>query len=179
MRELHRRNSRHATTFCLALLVVLSACHPPMPKVAVEGDPGAIDALAGQWEGSYESEKNGREGTIQFSLAAAGDTARGEVLMMPAWSSEPYQGSARGEPRERRPVREPTVLTIRFVRAQQGQVLGTLDPYIDPDCDCRVTTNFIGSVDGDEARGVFAIRGMKSWLAYGEWRARRVRTATP
>ena len=98
--------------------------------------------------------------------------------MMPNLSREPYQGSARGEPRERRPVREPSVLTIRFVRAQHDQVLGTLDTYIDPDCDCRVTTNFIGSVDGDEARGVFAIRGMKSWLAYGEWRARRVPAAT-
>jgi hypothetical protein len=169
------RGKRHLPPLFLALLAGVVACNPPMPKVSVEGEPEAIDALAGRWEGSYESEKNGREGTIQFDLTAEGDTARGEVLMMPAWSSEPYQGSARGEPRERRPVREPAILSIRFVRAQQGQVLGTLDPYIDPDCGCRVTTNFIGSVDGDEARGVFAIRGMQSWLAYGEWRARRVR----
>jgi hypothetical protein len=159
----------------LALLATLTpACHSRMPAVAVEAKPDALQGMVGRWEGTYESEGNGREGTVQFELSAAGDTARGEVTMLPAWTSEPYQGSSRGEPRDRRPVREPTILPIRFVRIEQGQVLGTLDPYIDPDCGCRVTTNFIGSVDGDEARGVFAIRGMKTWLAYGEWRARRV-----
>lgn len=172
--------STHLDRWSLVLLAGLTAaCHSPMPVVSVEAEPDLLQEMVGRWEGTYESEENGREGTVQFELTATGDTARGEVLMMPAWTSEQYQGSARGEPRDRRPVREPVRLPIRFVRIQQGQVLGTLDPYIDPDCDCKVTTNFIGSVDGDDARGVFAIRGMKTWLAMGEWRAQRVRRPEP
>lgn len=154
---------------------LLAGCHSAMPTVTVQGDPESIATLAGRWEGTYESEKTGREGTLQFELTRAGDSARGEILMMPAWTDEPYQGSQRGEPRERRPVRTPTLIPITFVKIEDGQVLGQLDPYIDPDCDCRVTTSFIGSVDGDQVRGIFAIRGMKTWLAYGEWRAERVK----
>lgn len=160
-----------------AILVVLAvtACHSAMPTVTVQGEVDDVRAMAGQWEGSYESEQNGREGTIQFELTAAGDTARGEILMLPVVRDDyQYQGSARGEQNDTRPIRTPSLLPIKFVRFRPEQVLGTLDPYIDPDCDCQVTTSFIGSVDGNEARGVFAIRGRGNWLAYGEWRAHRV-----
>jgi hypothetical protein len=146
-----------------------------MPTVTVQGEQDDVRAMAGRWEGTYESEQNGREGTIQFELTAAGDTARGEILMRPV-DQDPYQyqGSARAEQNDLRPLQAPTLLPIKFVRFRPEQVLGTLDPYIDPDCNCQVTTSFIGSVDGNEARGVFAIRGKKTWLAYGEWRAHRV-----
>lgn len=162
------------------ILVALLGCHSAMPTVAVQGERDDVRAMAGMWEGSYESEQNGREGTIQFELRAAGDTARGEVLMLPAAQADyQYQGSApRGQQNDARPVRTPALLPIKFVRFRPEQVLGTLDPYTDPDCNCEVTTSFIGSIDGNEARGVFAIRGRGTWLAYGEWRAHRVRTAT-
>jgi hypothetical protein len=176
--QMVQRAARHL--FLAGLGSFLVACHPPMPAVTVQGDPGWIAALTGRWEGTYESEKTGREGTLQFELSRLGDTARGEIMMMPAWSDEPYQGSNRGEPRARPPVRTPTLIPIKFVKIEEGQVLGQLDPYIDPDCKCRVTTSFIGSIDGDDVRGIFAIRGMKTWLAYGEWRAHRVApTSTP
>lgn len=166
-------------TVLIALLaLLLLGCSPPMPRVAVEGDPGWIAALAGRWEGTYESETTGREGVLAFELSAAGDTARGEILMMPAWTDEPFQGSNRGEPREPRTVRPPKPLQIHFVRIEEGQVLGRLDPYTDPNCRCEVRTSFIGSIDGDEIRGIFAIRGLKTWLAFGEWRAHRVRSAS-
>lgn len=177
---LHPTRRRTGQLMGFLILSLAAACHSAMPTIDVEAEAGVAPTMAGRWEGSYESEQNGREGTIQFELAAKGDTARGEVLMMPAWSSEPYQGSARGQPQDRPPVRMPTLLPIHFVRIQWGQVLGTLDPYNDPTCDCQVTTNFIGSVDDDEAHGIFAIRGAKTWLAYGEWRAHRVRNfSTP
>jgi hypothetical protein len=169
-------NRNHWGLILLAALIV--ACQPTMPVVAVKVEPGVLGGMAGSWEGSYESEANGREGTVRFELTAMGDTARGEVMMLPAWTTEPYQGSARGEPRDQRLPREPVLLQINFVEINEGQVLGTLTPYIDPDCDCRVTTNFIGSIDGDHVRGIFAIRGMNSWLAYGEWRAHRVHHTT-
>ncbi|HWA14908.1 MAG TPA: hypothetical protein VG817_00645 [Gemmatimonadales bacterium] len=160
------------------LCTLLVACHQAMPTVTVQGDPGWIAAMVGRWEGTYESEKTGREGTLQFELAGVGDTARGEILMLPAWSDEPFQGSNRGEPREPRPLRSPTVIPIRFVKIEGGQVLGQLDPYLDPDCRCKVTTSFIGSVDGEDVQGIFAIRGMSAWLAFGEWRAHRVKRGT-
>lgn len=171
-----RRRCRTGPALITAL-ALLMGCSSKMPTVTVEGDPGWIVAMAGRWEGTYESEQTGREGTLQFELSGVGDTARGEILMMPAWTDEPYQGSSRGEPRERHPLRTPTVLPIRFVKIDEGQVLGRLDPYFDPDCNCQVTTSFIGSIDEEQVRGIFAIRGMKSWLAFGEWRAHRVSKA--
>lgn len=166
---------------CRGIVVLLAglsgACHSTMPVVAVKAEPGMLTQMSGAWEGSYESEANGREGTIRFELTADGDTARGEVMMLPA-AMEPYQGSAPGATHETRPLREPVLLQINFVEMDEGQILGTLAPYIDPDCDCRVTTNFIGSIDGDSVRGIFAIRGMNTWLAYGEWRAHRVHRTT-
>lgn len=158
---------------------LVAACHTPMPTVAVEAQPDAIKEMAGRWEGTYESEENGRNGTMAFDLAAGGDTARGEVLMMPAWTGLSYQGSARGEPSQQRPVRPAVALPIRFVRIEHGQVLGTLDRYTDPDCGSEVSTTFIGSVKGDEAHGSFSIRGTKPCLASGKWRAHRVQPAAP
>jgi hypothetical protein len=35
-------------------------------------------------------------------------------------------------------------LTIRFVAVEGGEVTGELDPYRDPDCDCRAYTRFRG-----------------------------------
>jgi hypothetical protein len=171
------RTGRILTGLWLAV-GLFAGCHSTLPTVAVEAAPDAMQSLVGHWEGTYGSEENGREGRIQFDLAAQGDTARGEVLMLPSWTEEQYQGSSRGEPRPSRPMAAPVPLTIHFVRIEHGQILGTLDPYTDPDCDCTVTTNFIGTIDGNEVRGVFAIRGPRQWQVLGEWRAQRTRKQT-
>jgi hypothetical protein len=46
------------------------------------------------------------------------------------------------------------VLTVHFVRSEGRRVIGVLDPYIDPDCACRMTTTFEGAfTDGHTVEG--------------------------
>ena len=50
-----------------------------------------------------------------------------------------------------------TVLKIHFIRKEGGNLSGTLDPYNDPDCDCRVTTTFQGTFrDARTIEGTFS-----------------------
>ena len=163
------------TTRLLALAALLAGgcgtVHPPVP-VATEGGVGT--SLAGVWEGTYESRDTGRVGTLTFALSAAGDSAVGEVVMVPRgmpvvvhqedgrWR---WEGVARSE-----------VLTIRFVRLRPGAVVGELDPYRDPDCGCELRTTFRGTVEGDTALGTFASAASHaSHDAEGTWHAVRRR----
>ena len=95
------------------------------------GASADISALTGEWAGDYSSTESGRSGSITFTLRAAGDSAFGDVIMIPAaWGRPlmPYRQQIAGGGQ----APETTVLTIRFVRVQQGYASGTLDPYADP-----------------------------------------------
>jgi hypothetical protein len=166
-----RPTTRLAT---LAALVVATGCASvapiPIPMVGTRTD---IDALAGEWRGSYNSAETGRGGTINFTLAAGRDTAFGEVIMIPNRYNvalEPVEMRV-GEPRNR-----PQLLTITFVRAGGRTVRGTLDQYIDPDCGCPMRTSFTGAFTGENTlEGTFESQTSHSTaLLRGEWSANRV-----
>src|SRR5881396_280037 len=76
------------STMVLPLLLPLSvvACggsHPPVPLV---GTAAEVSSLIGEWSGDYSSAESGRAGSIKFTLRAAGDSAFGDVVMIPtAW----------------------------------------------------------------------------------------------
>lgn len=157
------------------LLAVAAACGPAMvPPVEVQGARDDVSALAGAWAGEYESPQAGRGGSIVFRLSADGDTAVGDVVMMPRAgivAVPPPEG-------DHSPVRAapPRELTIRFVRVDGGRVTGTLDPYADPDCGCAVTTTFEGTLRGDVIEGTFITRGPPPHgEATGTWRVQRTR----
>jgi hypothetical protein len=153
---------------------VACAAYTPIP-VPVVGTRSAIDAIAGEWRGSYRSEETGRSGTITFTLAAGRDTAFGEVIMIPgAWNapSDPM-GERVGEPR-----RAPSLLTISFVQAGPGRVRGTLDQYIDPDCRCPMRTVFTGVLKNEgRLEGSFESQTAQDRRTLvGTWSADRVAT---
>lgn len=50
----------------------------------MQGEPSAVDALAGEWIGSYHGDQTGRTGSITFRVSEDGDSAFGDVLMVPA-----------------------------------------------------------------------------------------------
>ena len=165
-----KRSTRLGSILSLALAIGCSTTSAPVP---VEGTASNLAALAGHWEGTYESEATGRTGSIIFDLVAGEDHAHGDVVMIPRGSTNAYRPAPRptGEAAGSAP---PTaeLLSIRFVRAEGETVNGTLDPYWDPDCSCEVTTTFVGAINGDRIAGTFTSMRTAGRVS-GTWKATR------
>jgi hypothetical protein len=95
--------------------------------------------------------------------------------MIPNGALQPYARSMPdGLPRDRGPVVQAELLSIRFVRADDGRVSGTLTPYWDPDRSCAAHATFTGTVDGGSMSGTFVStcdRGAPTYT--GRWAMRR------
>lgn len=156
------------------ILLAFSRCSSTPAAVPVEGAAGDLSALAGHWEGEYESPATGRLGSIVFDLTAGADLANGDVLMIPRGSTKPYGPAPRPAGESPSPGATSQLLTIRFVKAEGGKVSGTLDPYWDPDCNCEVTTTFVGEVHGDSVAGTFS-SNRNAGRVFGTWKATRKR----
>lgn len=151
------------TLAALAALALLAGCASrptPVPVIAPSSD---LSALVGEWSGEYTSAETGRIGSIAFTLQAGKDTAAGSVVMVPRVTNEPVtpgMGVNQSVTRNTRAQAAGEVLTIRFVRMEGGQVVGTLDPYRDPDCGCQLTTTFRGAfTDSGTIKGTFISTG--------------------
>ena len=159
-------------------LSVLAAGCAPMPTVALEATPADLEILAGEWAGEYESAALGRRGSIEFKLMAGTDEARGDVLMAPRGSRTPYQ------PRPYHDAQPPPatpsfeLLTIRFIRASHGSIVGRLDRYWDPDRNCFANTAFNGYVGLGTVEGTFKTTFECGSEATGTWKASK-KPATP
>jgi hypothetical protein len=90
--------------------------------------------------------------------------------MIPRGSGDPYRPRSGGEGPA--PAGASQLLAIRFVRVEGGKVSGTLDAYWDPDCNCEVTTTFVGAVRGDPIEGTFSSE-RKAGRVFGTWKATR------
>ena len=154
----------------LALLV--GACSSSQPRVQMVGPARDVAALAGEWSGDYSSAASGRSGSISFTLRAQGDSAFGEVVMVPAGLGRPLM-----------PWRDPSVsagqrpqtevLTINFVRVEGTKVSGTLAPYADPATGARLLTNFVGDLQGATINGTYATRLPSGDTQEGRWTVQR------
>ena len=51
---------------------------------------------------------------------------------------------------------------------------GVLEPYIAPDCQCAVSTTFLGHVKGSQITGTFQTRSAGRVQAEGSWEMKRV-----
>src|SRR3989442_9334411 len=81
------------------MLAGLTTCTPtPPPPVPLAGTARDVAALAGRWEGSYSSAATGRSGSISFTLSATGDSAFGDVIMIPRGLARPLQALDRQRP---------------------------------------------------------------------------------
>jgi len=160
-----RRASLAASTL---LLAACAASQSPVPLVGRSAD---IAALAGEWSGEYSSSESGRSGSISFTLRAAADSAFGDVVMVPMGSGRPlapWRGEAAAAPR---PTSE--VLTINFVRVDQGRVNGTLAPYSDPQTGARLVTSFTGELSGNTISGSYITRLASGETQTGRWSVQR------
>lgn len=160
-----------------ALLAGCSSLKTPVPVIAPQSD---LSALVGDWSGEYTSPETGRSGSISFMLQAGKDTAIGSVVMVPKAQNQPVTAGAAGE----RPAvmgsatqKPGSLLTIRFVRLEGSQILGTLDSYRDPDCGCQLATTFRGEFKGATTiEGTFNTvgSGMEHLPSSGRWKVTRL-----
>ena len=166
------RGFRAAGLSCLLLSAACAGNPPsPAPGFSVSGPAADLKKLEGRWEGDYSSAATGRSGTIVFEFRS-GDTAYGDVLMMPRGAAAPVRPA---RPAAADPLRGmPQVLTIRFARASEGALVGDLAPYIDPDCECETTTSFNGRMNaaGDAIVGTFTSTQSREGgrRAVGQWK---------
>ena len=156
-------------TLCLAAAVLALGCASRGAPVAVEGATPDVARLVGDWAGDFEG-VNGRAGTIHFHLAGLGDTAWGDLQMVP--EMPPPDPSVEGRPTL---MEAPLVLSIRFVQIAENRVRGMLEPYRDPVCGCRITTVFEGTLRGDVIVGEYVTRHLEHPREVrGTWRVTRL-----
>lgn len=163
---------RTAAAGLLALLALGFAGCVLAPEIQLEAPPSDLERLVGEWEGRYTGGRQGRSGSIVFTLVSGEDHAHGDVLMIP-------EGSQRGYSRYPGPETDEPLsqfLTIRFVRAAGGEVSGSLDPYWDPDARCPTYTAFRGMVTASVMKGTFESRCENGVISTtGGWKVARRR----
>jgi hypothetical protein len=154
---------------------LMGACATaPVTPVPVAGPEAQLGALAGHWIGEYSSTMTGRAGSIVFDLAATADTARGEVWMMGRDRTVPGGGYRPDYGSPYVGVRAVEVLTIHFVRVEDGFLSGVLDPYLDPETGAELVTVFRGRLDGDVITGTFGTTNQATGeLTTGLWQVQR------
>jgi hypothetical protein len=163
---------RHRIPLLAAVLLAacwLACASTPPPPVAVMADRAELGALAGEWAGSYWSAATGRRGVIRFQLQADTGAAWGDVWMSPADVPRTSTGDGAHSGGAAQP------LQIRFVRVDDdATVSGTIEPYADPECNCMLSTTFVGKIDGDRIEGTYTSRGgTASAVTTGRWEAER------
>jgi hypothetical protein len=173
-RNTHNPTTREATMtrsspLLPLLLFTLAACGASRSPVPLVGESTETTALTGEWAGEYSSGESGRSGSITFTLRAAGDSAFGDVVMIPSGLGRPVKPYTEGQIAERSPSTPSTVLTIRFVRVEHGRVSGTLDPYADPQTGERLFTTFIGDLKGNAIEGTYTTRLQSGVTQTGRW----------
>ena len=165
-------------TFVLAVAGVtlpIAACASRQPEIELTSSDFDLNPLVGEWRGNYSSSETGRSGTIAFTLRAGEAAASGNVVLLPRADSSfaanhaPIDPSATGSRQ---------VLTIHFVRKEGSNVVGTLDPYRDPECACEVSTTFRGAFRGRTTiEGTYTTvpSAPGSKVTSGTWKVTRVK----
>lgn len=157
----------------LLVAVTLSACGASRSPVPLVGASADVTALTGDWAGDYSSAESGRSGSISFTLRAAGDSAFGDVVMVPSTLGRPLVPWREQNATGSNQAPASTVLTIRFVRVEHGHVSGTLDPYADPQTGARLLTTFSGELSGNTITGAYTTRLPSGDTQTGRWSVQR------
>ena len=159
----------------LLMLTAIAACSWRKTPVALIPETGSVALLVGVWSGEYSSPQTGRSGSITFDLASEKDTAFCDIVMVPKIQSmqNPGEGVNRAIVR---PLPSNQPLKVRFIRLGDRKISGTLEPYVDPDCGCRVSTTFEGIItSANTIEGTYT--SVSSALDYsrtgGRWKVTR------
>ncbi len=143
-------------------------CARTPPEIELTSDDFDLNRLVGEWRGDYNNPEARRSGTIAFTLRAGESSATGKVVMIPGKADSLAYATAMAR----------SVINISFMRKEGNKVSGSLDPYLDPECACRVTTNFEGSfTDARTIEGTFTTVPSQAGRSVtgGKWKVTRVK----
>lgn len=162
------------TASMIMVTSLLASCASAPEPIDLSATSEAATALSGEWHGEYHlTEGAGRYGSIFFRLSADGDTAVGDVMMV-APHTAPVRPTTPGEAGWGASGPQTQTLAIRFVRAAGDSLTGTLEPYRDPTCGCRLHTTFVGRIRGDDIEGTFRSLHVESGMVtHGTWAVHR------
>lgn len=166
---------RYTRLAALLLLPAVAACSWRKTPVTLIPETGSVALLVGVWSGEYSSPQTGRSGSITFDLASEKDTAFCDVVMVPKIHG--MQNTTDGVDRAIvRSLPSNQALKVRFIRLGDRRISGTLEPYVDPDCGCRVSTTFEGTItSANTIEGTYT--SVSSALDYsrtgGRWKVTR------
>ncbi len=153
---LQRELRRFALLATIVVTIGSAACAGNPALVPVFANRADWETLAGRWRGSYSSAASNRRGVIDFTLSAGAGQASGDVLMIAEGRRVPYRPYPPGDPRLGRiDMAYTQLLTIKFVRAEQGQISGTIASYWDPDRSCQASATFLGAARTRVIEGTF------------------------
>jgi len=138
----------------VTVLALLGACASSMSTVPVRGDADDIARLAGEWKGQFEGVNNSRRGTIDFNFAMGRHTADAKVIMQV----------------DGKPLR----LAVANLQIDDAQVRGTIEPYVDPTCNCRIETKFEGALSSGFMVGTYSVHPDGAAPRTGNWSAERI-----
>jgi len=160
---------RKHTAAVILGLTALAACTYRPSFFPMHGRIDDRSRLAGEWLGEFTSAHPERSGSIAFQFEPGRDSASGEVSVQTSFVGQRIRYQEQGSYLR---ASAATILRIRYVRASESTVEGVLEPYRDPECDCMVTTTFLGIVRGDSIIGEYVSRGR--WTTrQGAWRMGR------
>jgi len=172
------RPSRCHLLFAIAAVsttVGVGGCSGNPRPVPVSASRADWEILSGHWSGSYSTSLPDRHGLIDFTLSAGDEQAAGDVMMIAEGARVPYRPYPPGDPRLG-PTDAPytQLLTIKFVRAEQGRISGTIASYWDPDRSCQASATFLGAAQGRVIDGTFiSTCGDGVRQLHGKWRVTR------
>jgi hypothetical protein len=172
-RRAHLRNEvlmRRTIVTTLAVTLAIG-CQSQFMPVKLQGDPFSISSLVGDWTGEYWGAAGGRGGSLAFTLRSGSDSLYGDVTMADP-AGQPIRAADAADAHHAH-VSSSQQLRIDFVSAQADSVRGTLEPYISPDCQCIVSTTFMGQVIGNQMKGIFTTRNAGRVRAEGTWEMKR------
>lgn len=136
------------------VLALLGACGAASSSVPIKGSDGDRARLAGEWKGEFEGVNNGRKGTIDFTFEMGRHTADAKVVL-----------DIGGEP---------VALKVAYLQVDAGHLIGVIEPYQDPTCDCTVETRFEGSVSPGYVIGTYKVNPATGEAMIGNWSLERV-----
>ena len=158
-------------TGALAVALITGCGSTSQMPVRLQGDPASMARLAGTWTGQYWGGGGGRGGSLSFTLRSGTDSLYGDVTMIDSRGQQIRAADPTGE--HAMHVRSPQQLRIDFVAIRADSVRGVLEPYVAPDCNCTVSTTFVGEARGSEIKGTFQTRNGGRVQAEGAWEMKR------
>ncbi len=132
----------------------LTACAATIP---VKGNTTEVMSFAGHWEGRFQERDSNRHGKVTFELETGRHTGEGKVI---AFTGDDESQSQ--------------TLTIKVVRLAGDAVSGTIGPYVDPRCNCKVKSEFKGQLRDDSIVGSYVMSSDDGSVTRdGEWSVER------